>query len=384
MARNASPKRAEMRAVILWSVLFMAVGILGFVTSSLTVSDPSWKHLGESVSAAVFVLGAFSIVLEFKEFTDYTSRVLQRQLLGRDYVRTLPSEKLQELKRIVDETIIGASELTSRGGFYPFIAKYTEDALKMPYRREMDDISQFLIVPGNPDVFLKQTVTKYIFVKGFSGDIPMMVRWSGVSVDIAGVPRELDKHLQTLSLLIEDKRDKKKFSLQREGSGSDLALMLISNTGERIPVGLVKERRSGINYNLYSFEYEIPESRGLPPETEVKVEIQDSLMIPAKIDDTYYIRLSYPTRNLVVTCVFPEGVRTSVYVFSVFSPEAEPLVQGGNLATAVLDDWCLPGHGAYVAWQLPPDWDRSCEGELTETESGTNVAAKSKGVGKDA
>lgn len=343
------------RHIRLIAFLFMLLGLLVFAFSSFYFSDPSLKHFVESVGAALFIFGLVSILVEFRDFVQYTSRVLQEQLLERKYIRTLGTGELRNLKRIVDETITGASELGSRGGFYEFVGNHFEMVLKMPYRREMYDISRYSIVPGEPALFLRQTVCKYIFVKGFSGDKPLVVPWGYGCVDIPEL-QHASPQLRELIVIVDGKKFQSVSAKTDPGK-----TILVSSDGDAEPITVEWERDEKIRgtvFNHFSWGYEIPGSRNYDPEKEVNVELHETVLCPAKVDDNYFLRLSYPTKNLTVTSVFPDGVSATAHAFALSFPNVQPLVQGGNVSTVVIDGWSLPGHGAYVTWQLPPNWDQ--------------------------
>src|SRR5438128_2768075 len=128
---------ATKRNVRLIAIVFVLIGLILFWTSSFYLDDESQRHFVESIGAAVFIFGLVSMLLEFRDIVDYTSRVLQEQLLDRNYIQTLSPKELERLKRLVDESIVGASELTSKGGVYEFAGEHVEKVLRMPYRREM-------------------------------------------------------------------------------------------------------------------------------------------------------------------------------------------------------------------------------------------------------
>jgi len=145
------------------------------------------EHLIESIGDALIVVAIFSIALEFRDFTEYTSRILRKLLLDREYIKNLKPEEQQRLKLEVDAEILGASDLLSKGTFYRFVGSFAEDVLKMPYRREMSDLTVFSIVEGNPDLMKRTTTTRYVFVKGLSPkEQPVSVTWSASFPKIAG------------------------------------------------------------------------------------------------------------------------------------------------------------------------------------------------------
>src|SRR5262249_37851983 len=243
----------------------------------------SWQHFTESLGAALFILGFVSLALEYRDLVRYTSWVLKKQLLDREYIRTLSPESLRELKLSVDEKILGASQLRSKGGFYEFVANNGRELLKMPYRREMTDLSEYLIVPGDPEVFKRNTVTRYAFVKGFSREAPMVVRWGGNYVQ---TPHPT---LDSLEITIGENKwaltDKTRLTAHRNTSATT-QIELPCQQGGQPPIQLLccERSRGGMLFDSFGLSYEIPRSRDFREDDEVVVEIRDTIFVAAKID----------------------------------------------------------------------------------------------------
>jgi len=204
-------------------------------------------------------------------------------------------------------------------------------------------------------------------VKGFSGTEPMVVGWAGRMVDLQNNGADgIGPTTVEISLSIDGMKFR---SCVEQGQ-----LMLVSEDNQsKIALTFKNEKaQGGLTFVTYFFEYKIPQSEGFPPDTEVPVVIADECFVPAQVDDNYFVRLRWPTRNLTVTCAFPEGVITTAYAFG-FTPRIrEPLLQGGNVATVCLDEWCLPGHGVFITWHLPANWgNKESEGRIG-SEAGTS------------
>lgn len=348
------------------AIILILVGLLLFFFAVFVLEDSAWAKLVESIASAIFIFGLVSILLEFEDFTNYVSRIFQKQLLDREYIKGLKEEQLQILKRDVDAEILGAPSIGQKKDFYQFLGITFDQLLKANFREHFSINCNYQ--NHSDDYFIRRISTRYRLVKGYSEDQPLSIVWRQRSRllencasghDLTQSQKLCKKEIRKLHIKFGDKE----FFLDPNSfSDDDKPLVLKSrNEGDEAPSLEQNVQRRGDSYleSQYALRYEYPESRNFEHGDFLYVTFEEEVLIPSKLDTNYVLRMSCPTYHLSMNSTFPEGISAKVHPLWFVLPGSsqgsvkEQGERGTHSVFQVIDNWCLPGHGVVVTWELP-------------------------------
>lgn len=335
------------------------LGVLLYFYAFAALENSAFEKVAHDFALSFFIVGLFSLLIEFGHIKEYISRRLRDVVMRREYLQILDAMELNSVKRDVDSILFGRGVL-EKGTLFRFIDDLRNQYIGSHYRERSRDFITIEMDPECPEAMVMKRNLSYFVVKGDpmpekglptfekqkkpSEPMIVMSKWS---VDVIGdLGTDIEKYLTKLELTIKSSKFNGNFALSKKDDGIlELASTSVSEAADPIPIKELSPTESVIGWE---FNYEVP--RGEDLESGEKIEITTSQELRLPKDDMVYVSVTEPTNGLVVNFRVPKGYKCRPASFGLVAGQSRITKRGEEEVVIVLEDWILPGHGWAVAW----------------------------------
>jgi hypothetical protein len=337
----------------LFVFIFLLLSVICFFLKESTF-EVGWKNTSdffEMLSGAFLTTGIFSILLTFTDFMNYVSRHLRQIVVEHSYLRALSKEQKLSFKKRIDEGIFGTNAINDPESLYSFIDEKTSKLIKSSYRREFHDLYYYRN-SESPDYWEVDNHTTYIFYKNEMDTNNLSVGCTSKYIVPSG-DKKLSEIIKKLKICIDDTTFELKPVEISSGEESGIEDMMLVPSNKHIFKDNVPISAEYIDHGhdkAVKIKYDIKLSSELfKNKNSVSIEIERQ-HLAHKAETVLYLSMSYPTKDMLLTCNFEDGSHRMTCAAFGFDPKFHKMRSEANSAFVDIKEWILTGHGAAISW----------------------------------
>lgn len=279
--------------------------------------------LVDEVGIALLVLGSVAILLEFRDWTDYFQKRIERIIVEQDYLKKMDNAQLIALQTNTLKAFFRTNDIDHKDSFLHFFHSRIHGYIGSPYREDVRDLINISYSAGGKDRLEVEETISYRCRK--VGDkIQDQVKW--LETGAAQV-----KQMQLLDHDVEIQVPHETFPKFKEHHPNIEQRSIFKNTDNPNRLQL---RSPGIGFELSLQEYE-----GVD-DLHVKAHIHYT--VPTNLP--FIWTMSHPTKGITGTITYPVDQDLITNVFGMTEDQVNRVDKPG-LYQVDYDSWLLPDTG---------------------------------------
>ncbi len=347
---NQSDKGKAGKTILsLWTIILILIGAgLTGIGILLASKLPNLSNFIITLGAGILVGCIFSLILQQKELKVHIGEEISAAYQNEEFLKTLSSERLANLRTRIDQIRIGAVHLGERESLYKFIYDKLQDPfVDKPHR--VNVIQSVLIEE-------RQNEKEYLNVTTNNS-----YRVHHIAFQRTNLPTTYPlKCSSTIKVKYEDLKDIRHYlSIKVDGDE------MVPESPEKIEYEKLKSQMNEVegffsskiddNYSHLFFRKEIQLKK---ESTQIVVHEKTKMK---KNERSYYYQSYMPSYHFTLNLVLPEGYKINepalgnvCYIPEEKISETNSIQGVGTNSVCVrMDSWILPGLIVFVDWEPP-------------------------------